>query len=119
MTDWKVKVETQDHQIRTVTVFDFVYPSDASRAALSQSAGHRVISVVPIYHDDDDRYNYYINPEPLEPRTYSSSNKEETEADWFMYYLVATSIPTGILLLINPVFAIIFNIIFLWWWYKK
>jgi len=125
MTDWKVKVETQDHQIRTVTVQDFTYPSDASRAALAQSAGTRVISVTPSYHDEDDpRYNYYFDHDyhksdvsdySTETRTYY----EETKLDWFSYYLIATSIPTLVLYFINPVFAIIFNALFLWWWYKK
>lgn len=125
MTDWEVKVETQDHQIRTVIVQDFIYPSDASRAALSQSAAHRVVSVTPVYHDEDDpRYDYYLNLDynKSEVSNYSTETRthhEETTSDWVAYYLIATSIPTLVLYLINPVFAIIFNVLFLWWWCKK
>jgi hypothetical protein len=115
--DWDVQVVTKDLQIKTVRVYDYNYPSDAQRAALSQTAGDRVISC--------QAYN-----KPQEVSTTQSYEKTSSNYDFsnveFDYstkggllvgYICATIVPTFILWIINPIPAIIFNIFFARWWF--
>lgn len=52
--DWYVQVQTQDGQLRTVMVYDYNYPSDAKRAALSQTGARQVIYASPFREKQEE-----------------------------------------------------------------
>lgn len=118
MTDWNVQVTTEDGQVKTVKVYDYNYPSDAGRAALSQTGGKSVVWCSPFREvqntnqsSDNDESSYY---------SFGISDIEfdySTKSGLITGYICATLLPTIILWCFNPIPAILFNIAFSRWWF--
>lgn len=122
MPDWEVQLITKDGQIKTVKVYDYNYQSDAESAALSQTGGQRIIWCSPFREkteygstsDNDNRPHYSpsVNYDNIE---FDYSTKEGL----IVGYLAAAILPTILLLCINPILAILFNIAFARWWFTN
>jgi len=117
MTDWKVDVITDNGQVRTVKVYDFTLKSDAEAAAISQSGGGRVYYSAP-FVENIPNTSHNSNSEPH--HRFDVSNVEfdySTKEGLITGYIAATIIPTFILWCINPIPAILFNLVFARWWF--
>jgi len=119
MTDWNVQVFTQDGQVKNVKVYDYNYPSDAERAALSQTGGAKVIWSSPfcdtLGSDNEPTTQssgggFYVD---MRPSDFDYSTKEGLIGG----FICATLLPTIILLLIHPIPAILFNLALARWWF--
>ena len=127
MPDYKVKIKTNSGQFRDCIIRDFVYSSDAEKAAISQTGGGQVWSISP-YVDKTEETSSWSNTSYNQ----SSNNGSWDTSDWydeednitpkgkFAHYVLATTIPSFILFLIHPVAGILWNIGFskLWFGWK-
>lgn len=120
MTDWRVQLTTADGQVKTVTVYDYNYPSDAERAALSQTGGQSINWSSPFI---EKKESTYITESNEDSSSYSTFNINDIEVDYstkaglIQGYICTTLLPTIILWCINPIPAILFNIAFARWWF--
>jgi hypothetical protein len=128
--NWKIKLLTQNHQIKDIIVYDFNNPTDAEYSALAQTGGLKIISCTPtkrlvantqesksLINDVCDE-KYYFNAK-TEAQYIRSLPKTEQNIVWLFYYAIATCLPSLILYFISPYLFIIFNILFSLWWFKK
>lgn len=122
MTDWVVKVVTQNNQVKDVRITDCIYPMDAVEAAMSQTAAKSMISCSPVFDKPEpvttsqveQGDNWAITYSPPQPEEWRS---RDTYSYWTTQFLWVTIIPTVALLIINPFLAIIFNICLGYWWF--
>lgn len=64
MTDWKVKVQTDNSYVKEVIVYDYISPQDAVDSALAQTGASSYITCVPYYgnsYSDATNRNYESN----------------------------------------------------------
>ena len=127
MPDYKVKIKTDSGQFRDCIVRDFVYSSDAEKAALSQTGGGQVWSVSP--HSDkteetsswsDTSYNQSSNNEGWDTSDWYDDEGNITRKGEFGEYALVTALPTLILLFVHPIASILWNVGFskLWFGWK-
>ena len=123
MPDYKVKILTNSGQFRDVIVRDFVYSSDAERAALSQTGGGQIRSVSP----------YCDKPQEVsssnESYSHSRSDGEWDTSNWWdedgnltsegklSQFVIFTIIPTLVCIAIHPILAILWNVGFSKMWF--
>jgi hypothetical protein len=119
--DWKVKVVTSSNQVKDIVVYDYTYPSDAVKAAMSQTNAKSVISYSPFVEnktssqrdneseisDGPTSYFYHINLDFL----------SEAEVKSVTAFVLATLPITIILWIIHPIPSILFTIAFARWWF--
>lgn len=119
MTDWEVKVITHNNQVKDVRVNDCIYPDDAVRAAISQTAGKQMISCQAVY--DQKSYSSLDTTETFYDETYyippQNWRENDTYEYWIGSFLQVAIVPTIILICINPLLAILFCLAFGWWWF--
>ena len=125
MPDYKVKIKTNSGQFRDCIVRDFVYSSDAEKAALSQTGGGQVWSVSP-HSDKTEETSSWSDV------NWNSSNNDQgwDTSDWYndegelnlkgniINYSLASAIPTFILFVVHPFAAIFWNVAFSKWWFQ-
>jgi hypothetical protein len=123
MADYKVKIRTNSGQFRECIVRDFVYSSDAEKAALSQTGGGQVWSVSPHFEREE-------SPSSEKSYSHSRSDVEWDTSDWYdddgelnfkgnmVHYCIASALPSLIAFLIHPFAAIFWNIAFSKWWFE-
>lgn len=122
MPDWNVSVITHDGQFKTVTLYDYNMQSDAERAALAQTGGQRVYCA-NCFTAKKETPSTSQNTNSNTSRSYDYSSNIEfdysTKEGLIVGYLAAAILPTILLLCINPILAILFNIAFARWWFTN
>lgn len=122
MTDWVVKVVTQNNQTKDIRINDCIYPDDAVRAAMSQTAAKTMISYSPIFDKQEQiTSNHNVGGDDwtitYTPSQVDDWRTKDTYSYWIGEFLSVTILPTIALLIINPFLAIIFNIALGYWWF--
>jgi len=126
MADYKVRVKTNSGYIRECIVRDFVYSSDAEKAALSQTGGGQIWSVSPHFDETEEdsseyeNYNHSRNDAEWDTSGWWGDDGELTAEGKLSQYVILTILPTLVCIAIHPIAAILWNVGFskLWFGWK-